>query len=142
MSITIPNRKALRLCTDIANNNAQTIPAVAAVALTNPGPVCPDAAQTADCGLTQVIQAKGASGRLGYLGYNFRNNVAAGAATSILRGVTIEGFAGMTPGDPLYIDDDGADKGEATAGLTHEAPVAGLAVPIGVALTATKARFH
>lgn len=146
MPITIPNRKLIKPTT----KPALTIPAVAAEAILNPGPVKVKTAGSSQAGNPICEPADGATLNQGYLGFNIRSNVPAGAATddealAVQRGVIIEGFAGVDPGKNVWVDDtvlDPEDEDDALlipafSGLTHTDPADGTP-PIGVGATTTK----
>jgi hypothetical protein len=139
MPITIPDKTKLKMTTDFKTEMGQRKPAIAGVAMTNPGPVAVAAVQNASSGQVQVVPAAGDAGRAGYLGYNFDHDVPAGEGASVVRGVYIEGFAGVTPGGDIYIDATSADASGNASGLTHTLPTTGnVRTPIGVGLSATK----
>src|SRR5687768_9695996 len=133
MPITIADRTQIRPTVDYKH-----IQCVAGVALTNPGPVAVMAAGTSSSGNALVEQAAGDAGRGGYVGYNVMSDVPAGRAPSVIRGgVVVEGFTGVVPRSPVFIDATSADAGETASGLTHTAPGTGdVRTPIGVGMTA------
>lgn len=138
--IAIPDRTLIRLTTDNTDpNNGQQLPTmVAGVAQTNPGPVMPATTQDNAAGNCIVIQAVGAAGGLGYLGYNIKPS-AVGEPCGIYRGVVVDGFTGVVPQSPVYVDvTNSADAGATNSGLTHTAN----GRVIGVGITSTKIRFE
>ena len=146
MAITIPDRTKIRVTTD-EKNGMQKIPAVAKVAITNPGPVAVTSSGAGEAGNAACIQAAGAAGRAGYLGFNLVPNVPVGSSLGVIKSAIVEGFAGMTPGSSVFIDATSADASGTASGMTHTAPTiatdgATADTPgigrIGVAITATK----
>lgn len=139
MPITISDRTKIRPTIDYKH-----IPAVAAVAMTNPGPCAVQTTGTTSSGNALVGPASGDAGRGGYAGYNVMSNVAAGDAPSLMRGgVIVEGFSGVSPGLPVFVDATSADASGTASGLTHTLPVTGdVRTPIGVGFTASKILFY
>jgi hypothetical protein len=142
MAITVPDITKLRPTIE----PVLSIPCKSAAGLTNPGPVAAATTQNSSEGSTLVALALSTT-RGRYLGMNIMSNVPPGGAPTALSGVIIEGFAGMTPGSPIYIASDGT--------LTHTGPTNNVNVagggggtvpvtdkPIGIALTATRAFFY
>lgn len=146
MAITIPDRKQIRITTRLAEpHNGQTLPYVAEIAMTNPGPVVVGDTSPNAAGQGRVKPATHAL-KLRYVGYNLRANTPIGAPTEVIRNCIVDGFAGMTPGLPLFINTTTADAGATDSGLVHVDPgdpAAGTGGRvIGVALSATKAVLH
>jgi hypothetical protein len=139
MAITIPDRTQIRITTKFTEpHNSRAVPAVASVAMTNPGPVVVDTTANA-AGQAKVKPATHAL-RLGYLGYNLKRSCPAGIATEVIRNGIVDGFAGCVIGSPVYIDTTSADATGTASGLTHTDPGTGMLV--GVALTTTKISFN
>jgi hypothetical protein len=142
MAITIPDRTQIRITTDFDKpNNGHALPAfISTVAITNPGPVAIDPVNGPDAktGQTNVIQAAGAAGAGGYVGYNPDTNIPAGGPCSPARSSIVDGFAGATQGSPVYVDATGADAGGTASGLSHTPN----GQQIGVAITPTRIFFY
>lgn len=122
MPITI-SAGGLYLTTD--NNtpdNGQTLPGRAKTAIKNPCAVAIPSSGRGSNGQVEVVPAEGAAGRAGYYGYSYLGNRAAGQGCSILRGVIISGFSGVTPGAEVYIADDYDDDDPTATNLTHTPP--------------------
>jgi len=124
MAITIADRKQIRLVTDFSKpQNGQALPALlATVAMTNPGPVMIDTSGVAANGQGRVKQAAGTPGLEGYIGFNPDWDVPAGGPVSPCRGVLVEGFAGVLPGKPVFVNATSADASGTASGLTQTQP--------------------
>jgi hypothetical protein len=128
VAISIPDANAVRLTT------GNTIPegsrfkqCVAAVAL-NPGPVSIKSTSPSSSGNALVEPTPGnAAGRTRYYGFNILGGVPAGSSPVVVKACIVEGLAGMTPGEPVYVDDTGALSHTAPTGATN-ADVLGLAI--------------
>jgi hypothetical protein len=140
-AITIPDRTAIRLTTDnTPPNNGQQLPTVlASAAMVNPGPIRPHVTQNNPAGNCIGIPAVGAAGSNGCIGYNIKSNVAAGEPLQVHKGVVVDGFAGVTPGLPVYADATNSDAAADASGLSHTQ--IGTERRLGVGWTATRIRF-
>lgn len=146
MAITIPDRTKVYLTTgNTPPENGHLVPGVVEGTWTNPGPAAYSANGPAANGQALLTQAGDPDGRLGYAGYQISAGLAAGDPAACFRAVTVEGFAGCTPGGPVYIATaaNGVDLTSTASGLTHTAPgTASAQSAIGVAVSATRIKFN
>lgn len=135
MAITIPDPNGVRLTTGGSLAESSTAIMCVAGAALNPGPVSISALSPSSSGNMVVVATPGgAAGRTRYQGFNILGGVAAGQAPAVFRNCNVEGLAGMTPGEPVYVADDGT--------LTHTLPTGATnADVIAWAITATKMRL-
>lgn len=123
MPITIPDPTQIRITTkfEVPMFSHAMPAAILDTAMTNPGPVAvsPSGSVGDAANQARVTPAIGAAGAAGYIGYMPDPNQIVGAAVSAVRNVIIDGFAGVTPGAPVYVDATGADVSTTTSGLTH-----------------------
>lgn len=138
--ITIPNRKLVKPTT-----TPRSLPGVAKTGFTNPAPVRVSKTGASPGGNPLLERCTG--GREGYYGFNLRSDVPAGAAAedegmAPVRGVMVEGFAGVAPGEDVFIDPTAAPVPDGVfSGLTHVVPAGGRGERIGVGATTTKIMF-
>lgn len=123
MAITIPDPTQIRMTTkfEVPMFSHALPAALLDTAMTNPGPVAvsPSGSVGDAANQARVTPAIGAAGSAGYLGYMPDPNQALGAAVSAVRNAIFDGFAGVVPGSPVYIDATGADASSTASGLTH-----------------------
>lgn len=148
MAITIPDITKIRPTTvNVEGDGGQGIPSTATTAFASPGPAMVDAANTPTTsngvGVRPVTSGDTSAG---YLGFNLKPTYANKAGT-VLKGIIVDGFAGVTPGSDVFINPAGA------VGLSHTPvllPTTGSGGSvnitsadrrIGVGFTATKIRF-
>lgn len=141
MAITIPNRKAVRPTTDSIHPKPNT----AKSGVANPCPVGIATTGASSSG-TALVEPVTAAGRDRYIGYNIRSNVPDGGiddeAFAPISGCPVEGFAGVSPGVPVWLDDTARPDPEADfSGLTHTDPADGT-LPVGIGWTTTKIYFY
>lgn len=115
---------------------------IAAMAFNNPQPVRITGG-TNGPRVNNVTRALGATKNKGYVGYLIAGEIDAGAAldeeaVAIVNGGVVDGFAGVTPGDDVWVLNE-ADTG-LNSGLTHTDPADGTA-PIGTGWTSSKILF-
>jgi hypothetical protein len=138
--ITIPNRAAVWPTT-----TPKSWPGVYKTAMTNPGPVRIPLAGAHGSGMPLVERCSG--GREGYYGFALGFDIPVGSAASdnnapVVRGVIVDGFAGVESGRDVFIDAAAAPDPEAAfSGLTHTVPAGGRAERIGVGVGTTKIAF-
>jgi hypothetical protein len=139
MPITVPNADLVRMTIE----PAQRLPSVAGEAFVNPRPVKVKTTGASGAGNPIVVRASGKP----YYGFNLRSNVPAGSnsddeAMAVVRGALVDGFAGVSPGVEVFVDDTATPVPESTfSGLTHTDPADGRR-PIGCGATATKIYFY
>lgn len=109
MAITIPNNELVKPAHDFDQK-----PGAAGVALTGAGPLSVSPTGSRPDGLPLFVPTIAAN-RRGYIGFGFIP-CAAGAGITALRNTIVAGFAGVEPGRPVYVADDGT--------LTHTKPTA------------------
>jgi hypothetical protein len=120
VAISIPDVALVKIAHEYTHK-----PGVAKVAITAPGPLSVSATGTRPDG-SALFEPTVAANRAAYVGYGL-------IPCSINRGITavrdtvISGFAGVEPGNPVYVADDGT--------LTHTDPDPGVAVRIGMGFT-------
>jgi hypothetical protein len=145
MPITIPDKNGLRPTTGgTVSESSRYRQCVLAAALVNPAPLRVAATSPSTSGNALVSQAYAAAGRIRYFGYCYQGDLAAGQAPPCIRGMNIEGFAGCTPGEPVYIEDTvPPDPILAFSGLTHTAPAGATnADIIGIAISTSRIAFN
>ena len=125
--------KGLRLTTGFREQDGgRLIPCKAGAALTRAGAVRSSGRDT-NSGEILAVAAVGDAGREAYLGFQWQGARVAGAALSVVRGVIITGFTGLTVDKAVFVSDDGATD----IGLTHTTPTTGAnRARIGVAVSA------
>jgi hypothetical protein len=109
MAITVPNNSNVRVAHDFDQK-----PGAAGVAITAAGPLAVSPTGSRPDGLPLFVPAVAAN-RRGYIGFGFIP-CSVGAGLTALRNTIVAGFAGVEPGKPVYIADNGS--------LTHTKPTA------------------
>lgn len=109
MAITIPNIELVKPAHDFDQK-----PGAAGVAITGATPLSVAPTGARPDGLPLFVPSIAAN-RRGYIGFGFIP-CAVGAGLTALRNTIVAGFAGVEPGRPVYIADDGS--------LTHTRPTA------------------
>jgi len=141
MPITIPDRKRVRITTT-RKDQLRRFGGVAAQAFVNPCPVKITGGVNGPR-VNNVIRATSANKQKGYVGFLIAGDIEAGAtlneeAVAIVNGCVIDGFAGVVPGDDVWIDPTATPAPEGVfSGLTHTDPATG-AQPIGTGWTSTR----
>jgi hypothetical protein len=148
MAITIPDITKIRPTTvNVERDGGQGIPSVATTAFTSPGPAMVDAANSPTVYNGVGIRPVAANDTsAGYLGMNIKPT-AANQAGTVLKGVIVDGFAGVVPGSDVFINNAGAvglshtPVAISTAGSGGGATITYNDSRIGVGMTLTKIRF-
>jgi hypothetical protein len=137
MPITIPNRTLVKPTTTPLRKPGQVKTGVV-----NPCPV--GVAATGATGTGGALLEPTVT-RDNYVGYNVRTDVPQGAsaddeAYAPVTGCVVEGFAGVTPGAPVFVDNTARPDPEGTfSGLSHtDGETLGTPGAIGVGWTTTK----
>lgn len=125
MAISVVSADAIRIAHQYSHK-----PGVAKVEITAPGPLSVSATGTLPSG-EAYFEPTVAANRGAYVGYGLPGNgiqkVAAGRGITAVKDTVLAGFAGVVPGSPVYVADDGT--------LTHTDPDPGVAAAIGIGFT-------
>lgn len=126
MAISIPDVALVKIAHQYSHK-----PGIAKVAITAPGPLSVSATGTRPEGSAYFEPTVDAN-RGAYIGYGLIP-VSANRGITAIRDTVIAGFAGVVPGSPVYVADDGT--------LTHTDPDPGVAVRIGLGFTPNMIAF-